>query len=406
MEQSSLQAYIEHKNMIAEQSINLSSEEIDRIKAELQEFKSGDRVLFTVDDNKTAHMSITGVLEPKPDPCAIMFGFDMTTYSDIINGITEAEKTEGIENMVLYFDTPGGNVVGLFKAADVIRNSSLNITGKVVGMAASAGYALLSQCKLVECENESNEVGSIGVLTTRIDRTEQDKRDGIVRHTLVSDDTPNKAPDVSTEKGRLQITERLTKIKNVFVGYVAAGRNTTTTNVSDNFGKGAVLIARDALNAGMIDKIESELPTIQKATEPKLKKISTEELMADITLSEEKINEMVEKAALKATETTAATFEKRIATAEAETKRKAGFQALIAKYPNQISLINDEMNKPGAIATADFAIKMAETEASRIAAETEQKSNATDKVDDTKPKAEETDTSADDFVALASQGGF
>ena len=105
--------------------------------------------MFT-SEGDTAFMTISGVLEPKPDACAIMFGFDMTTYQDIIEGIQEVEKDESILNLEIDFDTPGGNVVGLFASCDVIRNTRLKTTGIATGMAASAGFALISQCDIVK----------------------------------------------------------------------------------------------------------------------------------------------------------------------------------------------------------------------------------------------------------------
>jgi len=411
MEEETLQGYIDHKNLISEQSINLSAEEVSRIKLELEEFRVNDRVLFTIDGN-TASMNISGVLEPKPDPCAIMFGFDMTTYSDIINGISEAEANPAIENMKLFFDTPGGNIVGLFKACDSVRNSSLNITGIVVGMAASAGYALLSQCDRIELENESNEVGSIGVRTDRIDRTEQDRQNGVVRHTLVSENAPNKVSDISTEKGRLQVIERITKFESVFIDYVAIGRNTTAENVKENFGKGGMLIAREALQAGMIDNIISTINkpvALSDVKSPVSITGQTETLeqgdnMADITMSEEDFQAKIEAAANGAAEKTAekltATFEADRKAEAAEAERKSGFSALLAAYPEQASMINDEIAKEDAHATAEFALKVGSAEKSRLSAAAELEAAAKEKTGETGTKTNASEkNSGDTFMS-------
>ena len=410
MERNSLQSYIDHKNLINDNQINLSAAEIDRIKAELTEYKSGDRVVFTKDENNEAHMNITGVLEPHPDPCAIMFGLDMTCYSDIFDDINAAESDIDINKMHLYFDTPGGNVVGLFKACDKIRNSSLTIIGHIVGMAASAGYALASQCSEIVADNESIETGSIGVLTERVDRSEQDKQNGIVRRVLVSDNTPNKHADAATESGRLQIIERLTKIKEVFVGYVANGRNTTAENVSENFGKGGVLIARDALNAGMIDKIESELPAPGTKTPAKQQSNTNSAQNTDqgdmsMDMTKEEISAIAEDAANKAASTVKADFEARDNAREAENKRVAAFQILITAYPNQKAMIEDEMKIEGSSASVDFGIKVAAAETARIAAEKEQSENSDENTDNVQTDSNSAeDKSGDNFVASFTGG--
>ena len=413
MEEDSLQAYIDHKNMIAGEQIKLSGAEIDRIKLELAEFKKNDRVLFT-SEGDTAFMTISGVLEPKPDPCAIMFGFDMTTYQDIIEGIQAAEKDESILNLTLYFDTPGGNITGLFAACDFIRNTRLHTTGIVTGMAASAGFALISQCDTIKGVNQSIEVGSIGVRTDMVDRSEQEKRDGIVRHTLVSSNAPNKVNDLSKAEDRAKIVTRLTKLEGVFIDYVALGRNTTTDNVKSTFGAGGMLIADDALKVGMIDNIISVLPDTRKTTsiENNKPKIKTEEHMPDITMSEEDLKKLVSDSATAAASQVkiamTAEIEERDAKASAETNRKAGFAPLLAKFPNQITMINEEIAKEGATANADFTIKLMDAETARLAAVDEQEDNSGDPVPPVKPDTKATaDTEAEAKVsAMASQFGI
>jgi len=409
MEEESLQAYIDHKNMIAGEQIKLSGAEIDRIKLELAEFKKNDRVLFTSEGN-TATMHISGVLEPKPDPCAIMFGFDMTTYQDIIEGIEAIEKDEAILNLDLFFDTPGGNVTGLFAACDFIRNTRLNTTGIVTGMAASAGFALISQCDTIKGVNQSIEVGSIGVRTDMVDRSEQDKRNGIIRHTLVSSNAPNKVNDLSKVEDRQKIITRITKLEGVFINYVALGRNTTTDNVKSSFGAGGMLIADEALKVGMIDNIISVLPASRNTTsaENNNTKTNTEEQMADITMTEEQLNKLVTDTATKAVEGATANFnatlEDRDAKATAETNRKAGFAPLLAKFPNQVTMINEEMAKENATASSDFTIKLMETESARVAASNEQEENSEDPVETTTTVAETEDSKATAVATgLASQ---
>jgi ClpP class serine protease len=411
MEEESLQAYIDHKNMISETSINLSAEEITRIKAELEDFQKGNKVLFSFEGD-TAHMEISGVLEPKPDMCAIMFGFDMTTYQDIIEAIHEAEKNEAIQNMEILFDTPGGNVTGLFATCDVIRNSRLHFTGIVTGMCASAGFALISQCDIIKTQNQSNEVGSIGVRTDMIDRSEQDKMNGIVRHTLVSSNAPNKVVDISTKDGQQNVIDRLTKLEGVFIHTVAVGRNTTTDDVIKNFGQGGMLIADDALKVGMIDDIISVLPEARNTTGKDSKNNKTEtklqgDNMADITMSEEQLNKLVSDTATKAVEGATASFNASMVERDkislAETNRKAGFITMANNYPEMSEMINKEMAVEGATADADFFIKVASADKARIAALDEQNTNSENNTNSDaipkNPDNETTDNSGDRLAA-------
>jgi ClpP class serine protease len=72
---------------------------------------------------------------------------------------------------------------------------------------------------------------------------------------IASTEAPKKRPDVSTAEGKAIVREELDAIHEVFVEAIARGRSTTTTNVNRNFGRGAIVLARDAKRAGMIDSI-------------------------------------------------------------------------------------------------------------------------------------------------------
>ena len=123
MDERYLQAYIDGKNEIAAAvaSGKISAEMIDRVKAEMSDFHDErKKELYTVDDQGVANITVAGPLEPKPDPCAVMFDIEMTTYSDIIEATRKAESDPRVVSKDYHFSTPGGNVVGLFRAADEI----------------------------------------------------------------------------------------------------------------------------------------------------------------------------------------------------------------------------------------------------------------------------------------------
>lgn len=384
MDYNYLQAYTDLKNRISAGSVNLSDEVIGKIKAQIQEFRADGRELFTVDEDGAAHITVAGPLEPKPDPCAILFDIDMTTYGDIIDATRAAEADNNITKIVYHFATPGGNVVGLFRTADIIRDTEKPTLAVVHDLCASAGYALAAQCDSIEAENMAAEIGSIGVATEILDRSGQDKARGITRYILTSENAPNKRPDVTTDAGRDKIIKRLTDIESVFIDYVSDGRNATAEDIKNYFGKGGVLIAGDALSAGMIDGIISNLNTEPRnATVAGENQIEGETDMGDITMSEEQFQAAIDGAATKAATAAVTGIDEKLAARDeanaAENTRKAGFTALAKEYPKQEAMINAEMAKEGATADATFAIKVAQAETARIAAEGEQKKNGDDK---------------------------
>ncbi len=385
MDADYLRKYSAFKDKISAEKINLSTDEIKRISAEIQAARADGRELYSVDESGNAHITVSGPLEPKPDPCAIMFDLEMTTYADIIRATDEAEADESVKTIIYDFDTPGGNVVGLFATADKIRNTSKPTKAMIFGMAASAGYALASQTDEIIAENISIESGSIGVVTEIIDYSGQEAQNGVKRYVITSENAENKRPDVTTQEGYAKIQKRLTDLEAVFVEYVAQGRNTTTENVLKTFGHGAVFTARDAVKIGMIDGIESDIainPVARNTTAAE----NQEQGEFNMEMSEDDIKKLVSDTAKATRDEMRAENEQFQASLEAENKRRDGFKPLLAAYPGQASMITAEMEKKDAIADAAFSMKVVEAEKARLSAEENQKKSESENVKPSTPE--------------------
>lgn len=381
MDEAYLTEYADLKTRISEGSLSLSDERIKAITAKMQKTRDDSRPLYTVDDDGTAHIVIAGPLEPKPDLCAMAFDLDMTTYRDIIEGTRAANADKTVESLLYHFDTPGGNVVGLFAAADEIRNSEKPTRGIVHSLCASAGIVLLSQCNIIDAENIASESGSVGVVTERVDISKQDAARGVVRHTIVSENAPDKRPDVTTEEGRAKIKARLTELESVMIDYIATGRGTTAAAVKENFGQGAILIAKKALSAGMIDSILSDITAGEPVkTDGRETTAASEETQGvnQMEITQEQLDKIASDAATKAAAAAVsgidAKLDARDAAQKAENERLSAFADLKTLYPNQSAMIDEESKKEGATASIAFVKKCADAETARLAAAGEQES--------------------------------
>jgi hypothetical protein len=72
---------------------------------------------------------------------------------------------------------------------------------------------------------------------------------------IVSSQSPNKRPDVTTDAGRAQVQTLVDRLGQEFVATVAANRRTTEAKVLTDFGQGGVLVGADAVAAGMADQV-------------------------------------------------------------------------------------------------------------------------------------------------------
>lgn len=388
MNEPELNNYISHINNISLIRSEMALEEISAATDKIKMARDEDRKIYTLDEMGVGHINVLGVLEQNVNPCAILFGMETTAYFEIINAVAEAENNPDVKKVTFHFDTPGGTVVGLEKTANVIKSMTKPTTGIVHGQCCSAGLFLASQCSEIVAEGELNEVGSLGVKVVLTDTSARERANGITRYTIVSENAPNKVLDPSQKNDRMKLQQHITKMEKVFIDFVASGRNTTPEFVRKNYGRGAVLLAREALEVGMIDSIQNEMvlndQNRQASGENQSNKTTMEDNMADITMSEEDFKkyskDLVAEAVAESTASFTAKLEERDAKMAAENERKAGFNVLLQEFPNQKEMINEEMAKEGATASAMFAIKVANAETARVAALNEQTENQEENV--------------------------
>jgi len=100
-------------------------------------------------------------------------------------------------------------------------------------------------------------VGSVGVVATIRDYKAADEKRGIRNIEIVSTQSPKKRPDPTTPEGRDQIQEMVDGMADVFIQSVADNFGITKKFVQGNFGGGAMVLAEKALEAGMVDKIQT-----------------------------------------------------------------------------------------------------------------------------------------------------
>lgn len=201
-----------------------------------------------------AVIPVIGPIVPRGGIFANVSG--LTSCDGIAAQIDDALSDRDIDRIILNFDSPGGQVTGVYELARYIRASCAvkPITAYVSGMADSAAYWLACACDRIVAV-KTGTVGSIGVITTWTDDSAAKKAAGLKEYTFVSSPSPNKHLDPKTPAGRQEIQERIDAIAAIFMDEVARYRGVALQTVGDDFGKGSELMADDALAVGMIDEI-------------------------------------------------------------------------------------------------------------------------------------------------------
>jgi len=225
--------------------------------------------------NKVNIVPIEGVLSRKRDFFAAFFGGGNTLYSDITSAIEQGEANPRVKEHYLNVgSSPGGEVDGLFGVLDAISGAKKPVTAFVEGMAASATMGIVSQADKIVAANDVTQFGSVGVASSYY------VSDKVVD--ITSTEAPDKRPDVSTDEGKATVRNVLDAIHEKFAGAIARGRGTTLENVNKNFGRGAIVIASDAIKRGMIDQIGSAESKPQNTAKSggKVKSMDLKELKA------------------------------------------------------------------------------------------------------------------------------
>lgn len=157
-----------------------------------------------------------------------------------------ADADPQVQAIVLEVDSPGGMSAGLADAATIIRNASKPVIAYVDNQAASAAYWLAAAADEVVISRAAM-LGSVGVIVTLDVR----KRDGVVE--IVSKQSPDKRPDMSTEAGRGVVQELTDDLAGVFVSDVAELRGIEESTVLE--WRGGMLVGQKAIDAGMADRL-------------------------------------------------------------------------------------------------------------------------------------------------------
>jgi len=256
---------------VAMEGAQIPQAEIDRYKNESLDIKKYQNV---------ALLKVNGAMVKKGNMFTKVSG--LVSYNEIAAKLKALDEDVSVDTIVMQLTTPGGEVAGVSALGDIIKSIDKKTVAYIDDLGASAGYWLASQFDEIYA-NDTALVGSIGVITSY----EKGDSEEIV---VVSANAPAKHSDPSTDEGYERIKKRLTSIEAVFIEKVAAGRGVTTDKVLQDFGRGDVMIASKALEAGMIDGIASLDQVIKKYKGDSMDTLK--ELAQDPTANAEKLDKL------------------------------------------------------------------------------------------------------------------
>lgn len=181
----------------------------------------------------------------------------LTSFEGVVEQVRQAAADPEVRSIVLDINSPGGEAYGMVDAARQMRQaaSGKRIVALANPMAASAAYALASVADEIVV-NEGGIVGSIGVVSVHVDRSEQLSKAG-VKATVIATGTRKMigSSALPLDEQALQVLqERAARIMDGFVSLVTEHRSGLTADAVRAL-EGDVLLGEDAVTAKLADRI-------------------------------------------------------------------------------------------------------------------------------------------------------
>ena len=215
----------------------------------------------------TAILPITGTITRYANFFQAMSGTGAVVES-LAKDFQLALDDPSITGILLSIDSPGGEANGIAEFADHVfaGRDTKPVWAYVSDLGASAAYWIASATERVVMA-ETGALGSIGCVAV-FQNPASEKNPPLE---FVSSVSPNKRPDLTTEKGRDQVQQLVNTYGDIFVRAVARNRGVDPETVVNRFGAGGLKIGSDAVEAGMGDEVgsfESTLAALQEQTQP------------------------------------------------------------------------------------------------------------------------------------------
>lgn len=204
-----------------------------------------------------AVIPVYGTISQRPD---LMSSGGASTQS-IGAQFDAAMASPQVGSIVLDIDSPGGSVSGVPELAAKIRDArgqGKQIIAVANSLAASAAYWIASAADEFVA-SPSADVGSIGVYAAHVDASAMLESEGL-KYTLISagrykvEGSPY-AP--LSDEAREAMQASVDEFYAMFTSDVAKNRGVSVKDVRSGYGEGRVLTAKQALAAGMIDRVAS-----------------------------------------------------------------------------------------------------------------------------------------------------
>jgi len=231
-------------------------------------------------DGDVAVIEVEGVLTKNPTYLtAILGGSSMRQLEACF---TDAVRNPAVKGIILAIDSPGGTVDGTQSFCNAIyaARGSKPILAHSDGVMTSAAYWIGAAADKIYISGDTVTVGSIGVVATHVDVSEQDAKFG-EKWTEITAGTFKRIASAHaplTAEGQEYIQSQVDHIYSVFVQSVAKFRGSSVDKILRS-ADGKIFMGKQAVNAGLVDgmaNLKELVASIESPSKQPLKRYKTE----------------------------------------------------------------------------------------------------------------------------------
>ena len=177
----------------------------------------------------------------------------------LANTITELALNDNVASIVLDIDSPGGTVDGTMAAARAVKEASAikPVVAFSDGMIASGAYWLGSAADQVYIDNDTVQVGSIGVYMTHTDTSDAEKAEGVKVTHITSGRYKAIGMRPLTDETLEDLQAQCDHLYSLFVNEVAENRGMNSADVLEKSAEGRIFTGQQALAVGLVDGVST-----------------------------------------------------------------------------------------------------------------------------------------------------
>ena len=258
-----------------------------------------------------------------------------TVLDDLNADFRAAVGDKTIKGILLSIDSPGGQVNGTAELSRTIREARAQkpIAAHISGSGASGAYWIASAANRVFI-SETGLAGSIGVVSSYLDRSKADEAAGIRRIEVISSQSPDKRLVPTDDRGLAAEQAMVDDLAQVFINSIAENRGVTPERVISDFGAGGVLVGAKAVQAGLCDGLgsfEEVLASLSAGRLPEGQKQTRRADFMRMVAAHQKVHQSTRREALKA-----------VSRGDAEGRANQWFKNLVTTLQESRGLTRDQ----------------------------------------------------------------